>query len=229
MPYVPSKKTDGKSDDRERIDMVVKRLATKIAKQVKTNSDVPELLLNNFKCIGNILIELDIRNGLHISASKEAYNVASTIFEVGGKYKYDGAFLGELNYAMTILIQEVPKELVRMGKASSELRYWLYAKTTSALIKAVHFFNESEDDVPVGIAGVFEDIKDEYKVRVNPAYEIAQIIKSGDCYTTPYFTKPIEVVDNTGKLVGHVYVNVERNDENVKEDVLTVGKIGLTK
>ena len=29
---------------------------------------------------------------------------------------------------------------------------------------------------------MFEDIKDEYKRRVNSAYEAAQILKSGDCY-----------------------------------------------
>ena len=46
-----------------------------------------------------------------------------------------------------------------------------------------------------GLAGVFEDVKDEYKRRVNTAYEAAQIIKSGDCYeATPYHTRlmPIE-------------------------------------
>ena len=63
MPYVPSKKTDGVSTDREVLDPLVKQLADKIA-------------------------------------------------EVAQKYHYDGAFLGELNYALTRLIQHLPRALI---------------------------------------------------------------------------------------------------------------------
>ena len=68
--------------------------------------------------------------------------------------------------------------------------------------------------------GVLLDVILEYKIRVNPAYEIAQIIKSGDCYDTPYYNKPVEVVDESGKIVGHVYVNMKRSDKTVGQDVL---------
>lgn len=40
----------------------------------------------------------------------------------------------------------------------------------------------ADDYIGNGLCGVFIDIKDEYKRRVNTAYEAAQILKSGDCY-----------------------------------------------
>ena len=147
MPYVPSEKTDGKSQDRNIIDVAVETLA-------------------------------------------------KAIVEVSIPYEYDGAFLGELNYAVTRLIQRIPQMFVDKKIFKSALRYWIYA----------------------GIAGVLTDIKDEYKWRVNRAYEMEQILKSGDCYDTPYFTKLIEVVDETGKLVGYTDLYLKNDGENYKLD-----------
>jgi hypothetical protein len=49
------------------------------------------------------------------------------------------------------------------------------------------------DWISNGIAGVFEDVKDEYKRRVNTAYEALQIRKSGDCYDkSPFRTQLVE-------------------------------------
>lgn len=84
------------------------------------------------------------------------------------------------------------------GEAESELRYWMQA----------------------GMYGVLMDVMLEHKVRVNQAYEIAQIMKSGDCYDTPYYSKPVEVVDESGNVVGYVYVNMKRSGETVDQDVL---------
>ena len=72
-------------------------------------------------------------------------------------------------------------------------------------------------DYPI-VLGVLTDIKDEYKWRVNRAYEMEQILKSGDCYDTPYFTKLIEVVDETGKLVGYTDLYLKNDGENYKLD-----------
>ncbi len=48
----------------------------------------------------------------------------------------------------------------------------------------------ADDFIGNGLAGVFEDVKDEYKRRVNSAYEAAQILKSGDCYEySPFQTQ----------------------------------------
>ena len=148
MPYVPSKKTDGKSTDREILDVAVEKLA-------------------------------------------------NAICDVSIPYKYDGAFLGELNYSITRLIQRIPQLMVDKGFFKSALRYWIYA----------------------GIAGVLIDIKDEYKRRVNTSYEAAQIVKSGDCYDTPYYTKLVEIIDQIGKVVGYQEVMIKKEDDN-GQDIL---------
>jgi hypothetical protein len=155
MPYVPSKKTDGKSTDREILDVAIEGLA-------------------------------------------------KAICDVSIPYKYDGAFLGELNYSITRLIQRIPQIMVDREIFKSALRYWIYA----------------------GIVGVLIDIKDEYKRRVNTSYEAAQIVKSGDCYDTPFYTKLVEIIDQTGKVIGHQEVMIKKEDDNGK-DIL--GKMQIIK
>ncbi len=120
------------------------------------------------------------------SLDRIAESLASEIAAVSKKYEYDGAFLGELNYALTRLIQHLPRKLGLVG----EIRYWLYA----------------------GIVGVLVDVKDEYKRRVNTAYEAAQIEKSGDCYDTPYYTRLIDVVREDGSKIGTMEVQMKRDD-----------------
>lgn len=149
MPYVPSEKTDEKSQDRNIINKAVEELA-------------------------------------------------KSIVEVAISYGYDGAFLGELNYAITRLIQRIPQIFVDKKIFKSALRYWIYA----------------------GIAGVLIDVKDEYKWRVNRSYECEQILKSGDCYDTPFFTKLIEVVDEEGKSIGYTDLYLKNDGKNYKLDKL---------
>ena len=127
-----------------------------------------------------------------------AKEAAEAIAAVAKKYSYIGAFLGETNFFITRLLNHLPRALVETGESQSELKYVLQA----------------------GMFGVLIDVILEYKARVNQAYEIAQIIKSGDCYDTPYYNKPVEVVDENGKIVGHVYVNMKRSDDTVNQDVL---------
>lgn len=127
-----------------------------------------------------------------------AKNLADGIAEVAAGYKYDGAFLGELNFALTRLIQHLPRSLQEKQGFKDETRYWLQA----------------------GIFGVLTDVMLEYKMRVNQGYEIAQIVKSGDCYDTPYYSRAVEVIDEEGKHIGHVYVNMKRSEETLKCDVL---------
>lgn len=224
MPYVPSEKTknpsgivvDGKAQDRVLIDKAVKVLSEVIAEQIIDNNDIAKELFLSFKDIGDKL--LAFKKGIMFEGSyicKKIFlrkNLVLTIWNVGLAYKYEGAFLGELNYAITRLIQEVPKRLVEQGKQKGELRYFIYALTVEALVRAANYFNNKEE--MIGIGGVFIDIKDEYKRRVNPAYEAAQIVKSGDCYDTPYLTKLIEIVDQHGNVIGHQEVMIKREDDN---------------
>ena len=214
IPYVPSEKIGKK--DRVLIDVEVNKLAQKIAANTPTNFSVLDAYKTEFSGIGSAL--LNLVKGSAYNASLEAFQLASTIFDVAKGYNYEGAFLGELNYAITRLIQRVPQIKVSLGQyeEKSELRYWLYAITVEALIFASDQFKASG----IGISGVFEDIKDEYKRRVNVAYEAAQIIKSGDCYTTPWYTRLIEVVDESGKLLGHQEVMLKRSEETLNKDVL---------
>jgi hypothetical protein len=137
---------------------------------------------------------------------KLSKQLAEGIAGVAKKYKYKGACLGEMNYAITRLIQHLPRALMETGEASSELRYWMQA----------------------GMYGVLLDVILEHKVRVNQSYEITQIKKSGDCYDTPYYSKPVEVQDASGKIVGHVYINMERTDGTVLNDLFNTGFLMLS-
>lgn len=124
--------------------------------------------------------------------------LVEAIGEVSMRHKYDGAFAGELNYSLTRLLQEIPRELVKRGQFTEEIRYWIQ---------------------PL-LYGVLLDVALEHKLRVNTAYEAAQIVKSGDCYDTPYYTRLIEVVDEDDNLVGHQHVMLKKSAETLDVDVL---------
>lgn len=123
---------------------------------------------------------------------------ATAIAEVAKAYGYEAAFAGELNFFLTRLLQHLPRELVRCGTTKEELRYWIQ---------------------PL-MYGVLFDVALEHKRRVNVAYEAAQIVKSGDCYDTPYYTRLVEVVDERGNVIGHQEIMLKRSLDTVNEDVL---------
>lgn len=128
--------------------------------------------------------------------------MVDAIGEVSMRHKYDGAFAGELNYSLTRLLQEIPRDLVARGQFNEEMRYWMQ---------------------PL-LYGVLLDVALEHKLRVNTAYEAAQIVKSGDCYDTPHYTRLVEVVDGEGAHVGYQHVMMKRSDATIDVDVLP-GKI----
>lgn len=205
MPYVPR-------DDRPVIDAAVEKAAVDLVSQITTNFSVLKLYKDLFLSVGTDLCQ--IATGGAVSTP----SLADTIYGVASKYGYEGAFLGELNYAITRLIQRVPQLMVAAGKwqAKDELRYWLYAVTVEALIYAA----DNTKDCGCGVGGVFEDIKDEYKRRVNTSYEAAQIVKSGDCYDTPYYNRLMRIMDRDGQEIGKFLVDVPRSEATLKTDVL---------
>lgn len=209
MPYVPY-------SDRPEIDKEVVICAEFLSKLID-KANIDEVYLSFFKSFDATLRALEYGAELSGFTNNPLANVT---FNVAKKYNYDGAHLGEDNYAITRLIQVLPQIMVKKGIWKEELRYWIYAKTVDALVKA------SATATCSGLAGVFEDIKDEYKRRVNPSYEAAQIIKSHDCYTTPYYNKLVEVVTKEGKTVGHFFIDMLRSPETIDLDVLP-GKIVL--
>ncbi len=199
MPYVPS-------EDRPALDKVVNALAEDIvARLVSLNgdTDISTIYKQSFLEMGKIIIDLE--SGKTSAAKTPAEKLAVEIFDVAKKYNYNGAWLGELNYSITRLIQVVPHKMVEKGQWKEELRYWLYALTVGSLIQTESEFRKMPSQkawVVDGIVGVMMDIKDEYKRRVNTAYEAVQIIKSGDAYTAPFHTTLQEVKDNAGNVVG---------------------------
>lgn len=141
----------------------------------------------------------DDRSVLDVGIAK----LSEAIGEVSKRHGYEAAFAGELNYSITRLLQEIPRELIKQGVLKEELRYWIQ---------------------PL-MYGVLLDVAFEHKRRVNVAYEAAQIVKSGDCYDTPYYTRLLEVVDKQGNHVGYQEVMLKRSENTLNEDI--VGKICL--
>lgn len=127
-----------------------------------------------------------------------AKQAADTLAEVAAKYGYEAAFAGELNYFLTRILNHLPRSLMDVGTLKEEIRYWIQ---------------------PL-LYGVLLDVALEHKRRVNVSYEAAQIVKSGDCYDTPYYTRLVEVVDATGKHVGYQEVMIKRSEETLSQDVL---------
>jgi hypothetical protein len=122
--------------------------------------------------------------------------LAKAIAKVAKRHGYDGAFAGELNYAVTRLLQEIPRELVKEKIIPDEIKYWIQ---------------------PL-MYGVLMDVVLEHKRRVNVPYEAHQILKNGDCYDTPYYTKIVEILDECGEVVGLQEVMLKRSDNTVKLD-----------
>lgn len=217
MPYVPSEKTNPPATDRKELDIAVELLVHDVTKKITGNFSLVVIYKEVFRQVASGLSSLC--HGLDLKHAKDpATGLAKTIYEIGKRYEYEGAFLGELNYAVTRFIQRVPQLMVarEKWKSTDELRYWLYACTVEALV----WTSRQTVNYGLGIAGVFEDIKDEYKRRVNTAYEAAQILKSGDCYDTPYYTKLVEVVDEDGRHIGHQEIMVKRSDDTRTTDIL---------
>jgi hypothetical protein len=216
MPYVPT-------EDRKILNESVEPVARETAKRIKNNLSLIKEYKKVFIKVARKLHRISPVTRKETADSPEA-KLAKAIFEVGEKYGYEGAFLGELNYSLTHFIQRVPQIMVENGVWKEELRYWLYAATVEALTYAQ---NETKN-LGIGVSGVFEDIKDEYKWRVNRAYEASQIIKIGDCYDTPYYGRLMEVVDEEENHVGYMEVWLKRSPETVNLDILK-GRIVLKK
>lgn len=116
------------------------------------------------------------------------------------------AIAGGINYALTRLLQCLPVALVRAGLLTQELRYWFQPL----------FY------------GVLLDVALEHKRRVNTSYEAHQIVKNGDCYDTPYYTKLVEVIGSNGEHIGYQEIMIKRDNFNVSTGD-TIGKLVISK
>jgi hypothetical protein len=194
MPYIPPK-------NRPAIDAAVEKLAKETADHLTANNiagsiseDYRKMFMEISNCI--VLNEAGQVPSGNLSAAQE---LGKAIIEMAESYNLQGGWQGELNYAITRLIQWVPFEMYQRGEWSEALRYWLYAQTVGALVRTSYEIDDKfgNEWAANGLAGVFEDIKDEYKRRVNTAYERLQISKSGDCYEkSPFKTQLTEFEHN---------------------------------
>ncbi len=200
MPYIAK-------EDREKLADSIEAVAEDTALQLRsldTSAKLSTVYRAAFKTIADTIYKLVTKQPINLVSSEQ--KLAGKIYELDRQYNYDAAFNGELNYSITRLIQIVPKKMVQSGVWKEELRYWVYSQTVGALVRAqddvkalaVASNDPKNDWIFDGLVGVFEDIKDEYKRRVNTAYEAVQIRKSGDCYDTPYHTELVDAKDTKG-------------------------------
>ncbi len=205
MPYIPQ-------EDRPLLDEKVSALADRIASELaemKGTAHISVLYERSILSIVNTLYRLQIGKKGSIPKSTEDA-LAHAMFEISKKHDYDCPWLGELNYSLTRLIQLVPRKMVEKGAWKEELRYYIFAQTCGALERSAlqmhkKITNKAHSYIINGMVGALFDIKDEYKRRVNTAYEIIQIQKSGDCYDGPFHTELEEVVDKYHKGTGYFF------------------------
>ena len=207
MPYIPPA-------NRPAIDSAVNDLANEIAAvmtQAEETAEISVRLRAAFRVIARTIRAVE--SGETPADDGKAADLAARVLDTAAGYGLKGGWTGELNYALTRLIQAVPLAMNRNGTWSEALRYWMYAQIVGALSRAAwEVHAEGNDDfIDNGLCGVFIDVKDEYKRRVNTAYEAAQILKSGDCYDlAPYRTHLVPVtVDN---VTGYQEVMLPKQD-----------------
>jgi hypothetical protein len=206
MPYIPPQ-------NRPPIDRHVDALAEKIADALAKNDQTAEISVlyrNAFASIADSIAALQKGNR---PSEDEAGALAVCIVDTAKGYGQKGGWTGELNYAITMLIQAVPYKLHRRGVWAECLRYWLHAQTVGALTRTAYDIHEryGNEWVGNGLAGVFEDVKDELKRRVNSAYEAAQITKSGDCFKMVPFRTQLVPMEKDG-VDGYIEIMLKRQE-----------------
>jgi hypothetical protein len=208
MPYIAR-------EERPAIDKVVDRVAERISGDLARGSnketDISVYYRHAFVAIAEVLARLERAETVKQEAEEDEEGAHALAFEIFGEpsapSRDRGSWLGRLNYALTRLIQVVPEKMVEKGAWREEFRYWVYAQTVGALARAAMEVDRMGDDCPIdGLVGVLVDVKDEYKRRVNAAYETFQIRRSGDCYNTRYRTELSEVKDSSGRVIGYADV-----------------------
>lgn len=187
----------------EKVEALAEELASKLSSRMNGDTEISSCYKDAILAISKTLYRLESGRG-EIARSR-AEVLAHEIFTVAKKYGYRGGWLGTLNYSLTRLIQVLPAKMKQRKTWKEELRYWIHAQTVGALeSSAMAIHSKGKDDwITDGLVGVLIDVKDEYKRRVNSAYEAVQITQSGDCYTTPYRTELVEVKDEEGKVTGY--------------------------
>ena len=201
MPYIAMEERPAID---EKVDALAEEIAEAVGRAANNETEVSVYYRSSFVSIGRVVLQLAREKGVAKSPDA-AVHLALEIFGGSPSACRSSAWLGRLNYALTRLIQEVPRKMVEKGFWKEEFRYWVYAQTVGALVRSAADFS-GDDWQTDGLVGVLTDVKDEYKRRVNAAYETFQIRKTGDCYTTRFRTEPSEVKDAAGTVIGYTDV-----------------------
>jgi len=200
MPYISAQERP--SID-EKAGALAEEVSRSLSREENKDTEVSVHYREAFVAISRAVLQLE--RGKKAGAAGRTRSLAVEIFGEDEESRDRGAWLGRLNYALTQLIQLVPEKMAEKGIWKEEFRYWLYAQTVGALARSAMDIHATEGEgwPADGVVGVLTDVKDEYKRRVNAAYETFQIIKSGDCYRTRYRTVLSEVKDPAGRVVGY--------------------------
>lgn len=204
MPYISA--GERPAIDR-RVEALAEELSSRLRRGENKDTEVSVVYRDAFGDVVKALLQLE--KGKKAGAAGHVRALATEVFgRAGGASGERGAWLGRLNYALTRLIQAVPEKMVEKGIWKDSFRYWLYALTVGALVRTAMEIHATEGEGwPIdGVVGVLVDVKDEYKRRVNAAYEMVQIKKAGDCYTTRYRTELGEMRNEAGEVTGFVEV-----------------------
>ena len=206
MPYV-------EKADRQRLDAYITAEAEDIVRRLSGKSggssggqqdrDLCELYKHDLIEMAEAVIGRE--RGMDEPPLTPAQRLGQQLFDVakrkGGSIRVD--WLGNLNYVVTRLIQIVPRMLVTKDMRESEFTHALYLLTSSAIEQTALEIRTRRlppniEWVLDGLVGVLFDIKDEYKRRVDIAYEAVRIKSLGDSYDTPFRTEVVEVTSGNG-------------------------------
>ena len=106
--------------------------------------------------------------------------LAQAIVAAGGK----DAVYGNLHYALSQIVQNVPKRMKELGMLEKEYNYNTHVFTVGALYKATLGLCAAlpDDGVSATLLGVYMDAVMEYKRRLNVGYEERKARENGDAY-----------------------------------------------
>lgn len=208
-------------EDRLELDKAVDLLADKIVSQVTSSvakSDLSEAYIKNIVKVCKAIQDIEIYKMDNYQMEDPANKLGKEILNEGKKYDYKEAWLGELNYSITRLVQVVPKKMVESGHWQNEFRYWIAALTMGSLEQAkLEVAKITSPDrhkwIVDGFVGTMACVSSEYYRRAVAPYESVQIVKNGDAFTTPHRSDPIEHINARDNSSGFIEMHRESKPE----------------
>lgn len=186
MPYIEQK-------DRAELDPLIENAVEEICDRFQHDKELIKSIVEALITMaGAIKAHFDHQHiNLHNTYQTLALKIVNGI-DNNDPYDIRMRWAGWLNYSVSRILVLLPKRLVATGYFKKEFAYWIYACMVGALGEATNIVTDisGQDDIRGCLVGVFTDIKDEYKWRVNRAYERVKIAENGDVFLdAPYYTE----------------------------------------